>query len=114
MQLETIAKQVLEAAMTTLVDEDDAFLAVARQALSSTDASTVLDSLGWGELLGDLDDLETRRAAFTLFRAQGRELANSPALGRLMACECGGGDEPGRRGDPSTLTSTGPGSCGAR
>jgi hypothetical protein len=72
--------------MTTLVDlEDDAFLAVARQALSSTDATAVLDSLGWGDLLRDLDDLETRRAAFALFRAHGRELANSPALGRLMS-----------------------------
>lgn len=61
------------------------FVAVARRALGNGNASTALDSLGWWDLLGDLDDEESRRALFAVFRAQGRELASSPALAALLA-----------------------------
>lgn len=64
---------------------EDEFLASSRAAVSSTSSESVLDSLGWSELLPYLDEPEARRAIFALFRAQGRELATTPALGLLMA-----------------------------
>jgi len=64
---------------------DDEFAEVARQALRSGDGNSALDALGWWELLAHLDDPEARAAVFALPRAQGRELANSTALGALMA-----------------------------
>jgi hypothetical protein len=59
------------------------FVAAARQALR-TDAAA-LDALGWWELLAQLDDPTARTALFALFRAQGRELATSPAVGVVLA-----------------------------
>lgn len=61
------------------------FLAVAQQALQTSEGRVALDSLGWWDLLPDLDDDESRRAMFALFRAQGRMLTSSPALGALTA-----------------------------
>lgn len=64
----------------------DEFLAVARQALRADPTSTsALDALGWWDLLELLDDRTMRFATFALFRAQGHELADTPALGALMA-----------------------------
>jgi hypothetical protein len=49
------------------------------------EGDAVLDALGWWDLLGDLADPELRSAAFTVFRAQGRALASSAAIGGLVA-----------------------------
>jgi hypothetical protein len=69
----------------SLVDAEVEFLAAARQAMRTTGGEEALATLGWWDLLPQLDDREHRTAAFALFRAQGRELACSSALGRLMA-----------------------------
>ena len=72
--------------MTVLIDEhDDEFLAVAGQAVRASGGAAALESLGWWDLLGNLDDASARDAVFALFRAQGRELASSPALGGITA-----------------------------
>lgn len=71
--------------MRSLVDDDDEFLAVARQAVASSDGETALTSLGWWELLAALDDPELRPAVYAVFRAQGAALCDSPALGGLLA-----------------------------
>jgi alkylation response protein AidB-like acyl-CoA dehydrogenase len=63
----------------------DEFVRVAVQAFRAGDGSTALDTLGWWPLLSELGDDDHRVAAFALFRAQGRELASSNALGGLMA-----------------------------
>jgi hypothetical protein len=66
----------------------DPFLASAQRALRSTGGAAALDALGWWELLADLHDTgddDARAAVFALFRAQGRELASTPALGGLLA-----------------------------
>ena len=47
--------------------------------------SAGLETLGWWQLLAHLADAETRAAVFATFRAQGRELGNSAALGGLLA-----------------------------
>jgi hypothetical protein len=67
------------------VTADDEFLRAAQQALQGGAGDAALDGLGWWQLLSDLGDADTRAAVFTLFRAQGRELASSTALGALMA-----------------------------
>jgi hypothetical protein len=64
---------------------DDEFLTVALHALQTSNGTDALDQLGWFELLDHLHDPELRPAVFALFRAQGRGLANSPALGALLA-----------------------------
>lgn len=70
-------------------DGDDLFLTTAVQAMSSAgaqaDAGAALDTLGWWDLLPELADMEARRAVFAVFRAQGRTLAASPALGGIVA-----------------------------
>lgn len=66
-------------------DRDDEFLTVACRAMQRSDGPTQLDSLGWWDFLPHLDDHEARDAVFAVFRAQGRELASSPALGALLA-----------------------------
>jgi hypothetical protein len=66
-------------------DGQEEFLAVAGQALRTSDGSAALDALGWWDLLSDLGDHDGRAAVFAVFRAQGRELASSPALGGLVA-----------------------------
>ncbi|EFC82802.1 acyl-CoA dehydrogenase family protein [Parafrankia sp. EUN1f] len=47
--------------------------------------SDPLRELGWFDLLPELGDRDARVAALTLFRAQGRELAGTRALGALLA-----------------------------
>jgi hypothetical protein len=71
--------------VTWLDVDDDEFVAASRQALRATTGSEALRALGWWHLTGELADDEARRAVFALFRAQGRELASSPALGGLLA-----------------------------
>lgn len=69
----------------TLVDPAyDEFLAAATGALGATGGAG-LHELGWTDVLAHLDDPEARLAAFALFRAQGRVLARTPALGELLA-----------------------------
>jgi hypothetical protein len=71
---------------TAATGSEDAFLDAACQALA--EVATVadpLDALGWFDLLEDLTDPDMRTAVFALFRAQGRELAGTPALGALLA-----------------------------
>jgi len=65
--------------------DDDEFLSTSIQALASAPGPDALDGLGWWDLLGDLGDADARDAAFAVFRAQGRTLADSPALGGLLA-----------------------------
>jgi hypothetical protein len=65
--------------------EDEEYLAVATQAVRTSGAAAALDRLGWWDLLPHLDDPNLRPAAFALFRAQGRELGCSPAIGGLLA-----------------------------
>lgn len=64
---------------------DDEFLAAALGAMSTTSGGDALESLGWWDLLELLDDHEVRTGVFTLFRAQGRTLSTSAALGGLLA-----------------------------
>ena len=72
--------------MSTIAATDDLFLDSARQALQRASGSDdVLSSLGWWDLLESLDDPEARTALFALFRAQGRELVTTAALGALLA-----------------------------
>ena len=61
------------------------YVAAAEQALSTGDGDEALESLGYWDLLGHLDDLDCRTAVFALFRAQGRTLGASGALGGLLA-----------------------------
>jgi hypothetical protein len=72
----------------TVVSETDKaaeeLLATARVAVRRDSGVTVLDSLGWWDLLGSTDDSVLRFGLFSLFRAQGRELADTPALGALI------------------------------
>lgn len=81
--------------MTPVAEQaDHEFLDAARRALRApADASAAdtagatdpLDALGWWDLLPELADRDARAAALALFRAQGRELSTSAALGALMA-----------------------------
>ena len=64
---------------------DDEFLAAAVGVMSPGQGAAALDDLTWWELLPDLDDDEAASAVFATCRAQGRELADSPALGALSA-----------------------------
>jgi hypothetical protein len=66
-------------------DGDDPLLAAARDAVRAVSGPDPLEALGWWDLLDELHDAEARAAVVALFRAQGRELATSPALGALMA-----------------------------
>ncbi len=67
------------------IDDEDEFLSAASEAVRHSPGSDALDALGWWELLPDLDDRDARAAVFSLFRAQGRELAGSAAFGALLA-----------------------------
>jgi hypothetical protein len=69
----------------TTPDAEDAFLDSAREAFRREPGSASLAALGVWELLGALDDSEARAATFAVFRAHGRELGRSAALGCLMA-----------------------------
>jgi len=66
-------------------EADQAFLASAREAFRRDPGIGALASLGVWDLLGELADREARDAIFAVFRAHGRELARSAALGCLMA-----------------------------
>ena len=87
MQLDTVARADPAVAGVTIVeDADDLFLSSAQDALRSTDGDDALRMLGWRDLLGSLDaDAEARLGVLAYFRAQGRELGSSGALGELMA-----------------------------
>jgi hypothetical protein len=63
---------------------DDEFLAAAVQAMRGPGPGA-LDALGWWDLVPQLDTDDARAAVFAVFRAQGRELATSAALGGLLA-----------------------------
>ncbi len=71
--------------MMSFTDHDEDFIAVSRQALSTGDPASALQSLDWWDLLAQLDDPLLRPAIFAVFRAQGRELAGSNALCGLLA-----------------------------
>lgn len=74
----------LDPALDPALDQE--FVAASRQAVASSPAgSAALDALGWWDLLAALDDPEARAACFALFRAQGAELGDTPALGALAA-----------------------------
>ncbi len=64
---------------------DDEFLAAACAAASRSSGADALETLGWWDLLPELDDPDARAAVFAVFRAQGRSLTGSIALGALMA-----------------------------
>lgn len=66
-------------------DRDDDFLVAATQALSGPSGADALRGLGWWELLGSLSDPDARDAVFSTLRAQGRGLADTNALGGLVA-----------------------------
>jgi hypothetical protein len=71
----------------TIVEEaGELFLNSAQEALQTTNGNDALGGLGWRDLLGSLDeDPDARLGVLAFFRAQGRELGSSGALGELMA-----------------------------
>jgi Acyl-CoA dehydrogenase, C-terminal domain len=72
--------------MTFVEGADDLYVTSARSALQSMPGDEALRVLGWADLLDGMDeDLDARLAVFAFFRAQGRELGSSRALGLLMA-----------------------------
>jgi hypothetical protein len=70
---------------TPLHSPENEYLTLAAQALRTSGGTAALDALGWWDLLRELHAADLRTAAFAVFRAQGRELASSPALGGLLA-----------------------------
>jgi Acyl-CoA dehydrogenase, C-terminal domain len=105
--------------VTFVQDTNDLFLASAQDALRSAPGDDALAILGWSELLGSIeDDTDARLGVFAFFRAQGRELGSSAALGQLMAqpyAQVFGRDQStiaavqrrsGRRGDRAVLVGT--------
>jgi Acyl-CoA dehydrogenase, C-terminal domain len=64
---------------------DDDFLAAAQLALTAEPGAVALDALTWWDLLAELEDDDPATAVFATFRAQGRTLADTPALGGLLA-----------------------------
>ncbi len=72
-------------AVEMVSETESMFLDAASTALANDSGSVALDSLGFWDLLSDLDDPEVRVAVFAVFRAQGRTLASSLALGGLLA-----------------------------
>ncbi|WP_426573988.1 acyl-CoA dehydrogenase family protein [Aquihabitans sp. McL0605] len=66
-------------------DRDDEFLIASCQAMAGPSGAAALDALGWWDLLPHLADDDARTAVFATFRAQGRELADSAALGGILA-----------------------------
>jgi hypothetical protein len=71
--------------LTSLDVAGDEYLATAGQAMRTSGGVGALDSLGWWDLLAHLGEPDLRTAVFAVFRAQGRELVSSPALGGLLA-----------------------------
>jgi hypothetical protein len=78
-------------------DAHDEFLSTAAGAMQGGRGADALVALGWWELLASLDDPDARAAVLAAFRAQGRELADTAALGGLLAQPFAGpaGFEPG-------------------
>lgn len=71
--------------MTITEDTDDLFLKTAQEVLRSTNGDDALGILGWSDLLEALSqDTDARLGVLAYFRAQGRELGSSSALGDLM------------------------------
>jgi hypothetical protein len=70
---------------SSLEHGEDEFVEVAVKAFRAGGGAEALDNLGWWQVLADLSDEESRVGVFALFRAEGRELATSNALGGLMA-----------------------------
>ncbi len=64
---------------------EDAFVESAREAFRREPGFAALDALGVPELFDELADRDARAALFAVFRAHGRELGRSAALGCLMA-----------------------------
>ena len=73
------------AAVTYDPDRDDAFLTTSARPCGASSGPAALDALGWWDLLPHLDDDDARTAVFAAFRAQGRELGGSAALGGIVA-----------------------------
>ena len=69
----------------TTIEAEEAFLESAREAFRRDPGIAAFDALGVWDLLGELADREARAATFAVFRAHGRELGRSAALGCLMA-----------------------------
>jgi hypothetical protein len=71
--------------VTLVEDSDDLFLSSAQDALQSTNGDDALRTLGWADLLGSIEeDPDARFGVFAYFRAQGRQVSTSGALGQLM------------------------------
>jgi hypothetical protein len=66
-------------------EPEEASLASAREAFRRDPGSASLAALGVWDLLDELADAEARAALWAVFRAHGRELGRSAALGCLMA-----------------------------
>jgi Acyl-CoA dehydrogenase, C-terminal domain len=66
-------------------EAEQAFLASAREAFRRDPGSASLEALGVWDLFDELADDEARAALYAVFRAHGRELGRSAALGCLMA-----------------------------
>jgi hypothetical protein len=64
---------------------EESYYENAREALRREPGSGAFAALGVFDLLGDLAEPEARTATFAAFRAHGRELGCSPALGCLLA-----------------------------
>jgi hypothetical protein len=67
------------------IDAEDEFLSAACEAMRQAPGADALEALGWWDCLADLEEPDARAAMYSLFRAQGRELAGSPAFGALLA-----------------------------
>ena len=78
-------------------DAEEACFESARAAFRRDPGSGALEALGVWDLLDELADRDARTATFAVFRAHGRELGGSAALGCLMAHPyvAGDGVEPG-------------------
>lgn len=90
------------------------FVAVARDVLRTQPGAAALDALDWWELTDQLGDLTCRLAVFALFRAQGHELACTPALGAVLAQPwlAAAGVAPGELiGSITRRTARGPATC---
>jgi len=69
----------------TSSEAEEAFLSSAREAFRRDPGMGALDALGVWDLLEEFADREARAATFAVFRAHGRELGQSAALGCMMA-----------------------------
>ncbi|UDY36668.1 acyl-CoA dehydrogenase family protein [Dermatobacter hominis] len=69
----------------TAIAVDDEFTAAAVRAMGAEQGDAALDALTWWDLLPALDDDEAASAVIGALRAQGRQLADTPALGGLLA-----------------------------